>query len=140
MLNKSSTQSPQTPSVKSSLHSTTLLMKPENNTPLIKSNLTRQSVISNSYLLTPPKSVSTTSTWEKQRQQMMTNNTPIRPSSTQTTSSQYRSRVMMMTPSLSPPPSTKPASHIARANMNTTPSGFNAPPKPPRRFSLKINH
>lgn len=121
--------------------------------------------VSNTYLLTPPKSAtidaSTAKSHHLQRtpttQTTTTSYTPIRGGGQQ----YYRSRAL--TPSVSPPQTTSATKsslktlntsststgtqpqhqHVARINMLTAASssgGLDVPPKPPRRSSLRINY
>lgn len=104
------------------------------------------------FLLTPPKSVSsasTTTTWQQRANGPPQHpNTPVRPSQPQ---SAHFQRNRTMTPSASPPPPphtsklATSSSHVPRISIMTSTTkaaaaGLNAPPKPPRRSSLKINH
>lgn len=124
--------------------------------------------VSNTYLLTPPKSATIDSTTAKNHhlqrtpttQTTTTSYTPIRGGGQQ----YYRSRAL--TPSVSPPQTTSATKsslktlntssnastasgtqpqhqHVARINMLTAASssgGLDVPPKPPRRSSLRINY
>lgn len=156
MLNKSSQlhshhqrSPPQTPHSSQMLSTSSLISTLKQPAPQTPTTRVMATTPNNSFLLTPPKSVSnvaptaTTTTTTSS----IVNSTPIRPAQ-----SQYRAAARTLTPSLSPsiPPAStsKPnpvmSSHVARINMNSAATshsvGLNAPPKPPRRSSLKINH